>query len=262
MTTKIIPMIRTIPWPPRMLFRGEPLKRARVQARPNARGSPDSKLSRTRSCWPHSERPKGLPQCERYSGLGFGAGLAVGATMAALPAAAYALSAAGAPYWYSNGVYYAAQGGSYVVTPPPIGAVVPATPPACYTVDLAAGRTYDCGGAVAKGYEIPAADWRGRAQPAQWLNAGDGAWRLLFHLWQCLVSTELQCRWRFVNGRREAGLTFTPAEHDRTAVLRAPHTRVMPRLPASPSSPSGAPGAVGSAGHRRRVLGTHNPRDG
>ncbi len=63
-----------------------------------------------------------------------------------------------APYWYSNGVYYASQSGSYVVTPPLIGAVVPAPPRACYTVDLAAGRTYDCGGAfytsVPKGYEV------------------------------------------------------------------------------------------------------------
>ena len=93
-----------------------------------------------------------------YSGLGFGAGLAIGAAIAALPAAAYALTVAGSPYWYSNGVYYAQQGGSYVVAAPPIGAVVPAPPPSCYTVDLAAGKTYDCGGAfyssVPNGYEV------------------------------------------------------------------------------------------------------------
>src|SRR6202008_3691885 len=41
-----------------------------------------------------------------YSGLGgIGAGLAIGATMAALPAAAAAISVAGNPYYYANGVY-------------------------------------------------------------------------------------------------------------------------------------------------------------
>ncbi len=46
-----------------------------------------------------------------YSGLGLGAGFAIGATMAALPAVAIALSVAGTPYWYGNGVYYASQAG-------------------------------------------------------------------------------------------------------------------------------------------------------
>lgn len=82
-----------------------------------------------------------------YSGLGFGAGMAIGATVAALPMAAVALTVAGTPYWYSNGVYYESQGGQYAVVPPPQGAVVPAPPPSCSTVDLGAGKTYDCGGA-------------------------------------------------------------------------------------------------------------------
>jgi arylsulfatase A-like enzyme len=93
-----------------------------------------------------------------YSGLGLGAGIAIGASIAALPLAAYSLSVAGSPYWYSNGVYYAPQGGTYVVTAPPVGAVVPTPPPACDTVDLGAGKTYDCGGAfyssVPSGYEV------------------------------------------------------------------------------------------------------------
>ena len=61
------------------------------------------------------------------SGLGFGAGFAIGATVAALPAAAAAISVAGNPYYYANGVYYAPQGGQYSAVPPPQGAVV-ATP--------------------------------------------------------------------------------------------------------------------------------------
>src|SRR5262249_32654127 len=44
-----------------------------------------------------------------YSGLGYGAAFAMGATVAALPAAAVAISVAGNPFWYDNGVYYAPQ---------------------------------------------------------------------------------------------------------------------------------------------------------
>ena len=93
-----------------------------------------------------------------YSGWGLGAGIALGASLAVLPAAAYAFSVANAPYWYANGVYYAPQGGQYIVVPPPQGAVVPTPPPSCMTVDLGAGQTYDCGGAfyssVPSGYEV------------------------------------------------------------------------------------------------------------
>ena len=45
-----------------------------------------------------------------------------------------------------------------MVTAPPAGAVVPASPPACYAVDLGSGKTYDCGGAfyssVSNGYQV------------------------------------------------------------------------------------------------------------
>jgi hypothetical protein len=44
-------------------------------------------------------------------------------------------------------VYYASQGVSCVVAAPPVGAVVPAPPPAYYTIDLDTGKTYDRGGA-------------------------------------------------------------------------------------------------------------------
>ena len=60
------------------------------------------------------------------------------------------------------------------------------------------------------------------------------------------------------SSRSRADLHPSPQQ----GVLRARHTRVMPRLPASPPSPSGAPGAAGSAEHPRRARGTHNPRDG
>jgi hypothetical protein len=36
-----------------------------------------------------------------------------------LPAAVAAISVAGNPYYYANGVYYAPQGGQYAVVPPP-----------------------------------------------------------------------------------------------------------------------------------------------
>ncbi len=80
-----------------------------------------------------------------YSGLGFGAGIAVGATLAVLPAAAMAISVAGNPYYYTNGVYYAPQGGQYAVVPPPQGAVVSTPPPSCSTVFSGSASYLDCG---------------------------------------------------------------------------------------------------------------------
>ena len=93
-----------------------------------------------------------------YSGAGFGAGLAIGATMVALPAAAIAISAASHPYYYASGVFYEPQGGQYVVVPPPQGAVVPAPPPSCSSVYVNGVSNLDCGGAfyapVAKGFQV------------------------------------------------------------------------------------------------------------
>ena len=82
-----------------------------------------------------------------YSGAGFGAGLAIGATLAVLPAAVAAISVAGNPYYYANGVYYAPQGGQYAVVPPPQGAVVTTPPPSCSTVYVGTTPNLDCGGA-------------------------------------------------------------------------------------------------------------------
>jgi len=83
-----------------------------------------------------------------YSGLGYGAGFAMGETVAALPVAAAAISVAGNPFWYDNGVYYASQGGQYAVVPPPQGAVVATPPPSCPTIYSGAGTPdLDCGGA-------------------------------------------------------------------------------------------------------------------
>jgi hypothetical protein len=94
-----------------------------------------------------------------YSGAGFGAVLAIGATMMALPAAAAALSVAGAPCYYANSVYYApAAGGQYEVVPPPQGAVVSTPPPSCSNVYQGTTSVLDCGGAyyslVANGYQV------------------------------------------------------------------------------------------------------------
>jgi hypothetical protein len=94
-----------------------------------------------------------------YSGLGLGAGFAIGATIAALPATAAAVSVAGNPYYYADGVYYAPQGGQYAVVAPPQGAVVASPPSSCSSVNLGNGGTgLDCGGAfyaaVPGGYQV------------------------------------------------------------------------------------------------------------
>ena len=94
-----------------------------------------------------------------YSGLGFGAGLAIGAGVAVLPAAAVALTVAGNPYYYADGVYYAPQGGEYVVAHPPQGAIVTTPPASCQTTSLGGGvNGLDCGGAfyapVVGGYQV------------------------------------------------------------------------------------------------------------
>ena len=54
---------------------------------------------------------------------------------------------AGTDYWYNGGVYYGWDAGQYEIVAPPPGAVVPAPPPSCSTVDFGGGKTYDCGGA-------------------------------------------------------------------------------------------------------------------
>jgi hypothetical protein len=94
-----------------------------------------------------------------YSGLGFGAGFAIGATMAVLPAAAIALTVAGNPFYYANGVYYAPQGGQYTVVAPPQGAIVTTPPQSCSNINLPGGGSgLDCGGAfyakVGNGWQV------------------------------------------------------------------------------------------------------------
>jgi hypothetical protein len=66
-------------------------------------------------------------------------GFAIGATVATLPAAAAALSVAGAPYWYANGVYVM-ESGPYVVVPLPQGAVVTAPLPFCSVVYVGSSK--------------------------------------------------------------------------------------------------------------------------
>jgi hypothetical protein len=89
-----------------------------------------------------------------YAGLGLGTGFALRATVAALPAAAAALSVAG--YWYANGVYYAMQSGHCVVVPPPQGAVVTAPPPSCSVVYVGGSNNLD---------------WRVLRARAEWLSS-------------------------------------------------------------------------------------------
>jgi hypothetical protein len=80
------------------------------------------------------------------------------AAFASLPATAAAISVAGAPYWYANGVYYGMQAGKYVVVPPPEGAVVTTPPPSCSVIYAGDSPKLDCGGAfyahVANGYQV------------------------------------------------------------------------------------------------------------
>jgi hypothetical protein len=78
-----------------------------------------------------------------YTGLGVSAaaGLAMGATIASLPEQSVQVEAQGNPYYYANGVYYAPQGNSYAVVPPPKGAVIPSVPESSTTV-YGAGKNY------------------------------------------------------------------------------------------------------------------------
>ena len=69
-----------------------------------------------------------------------------------------AISVAGNPYYYANGVYCAPQSGQYAVVPPPQGAVVATPRPSCSTVYVIGVANLDCGGAfyapVSTGYKV------------------------------------------------------------------------------------------------------------
>ena len=62
--------------------------------------------------------------------------MAVGATVASLPAQATPITVQGNPYYSSGGVYYAPspQGNGYTVVPPPKGAVISSVPDSSTTV--------------------------------------------------------------------------------------------------------------------------------
>lgn len=51
-----------------------------------------------------------------------------------LPPGYFEFYAGGAPYYYSDGIYYEPQSSGYVVVAPPVGAVVPALPPGVETI--------------------------------------------------------------------------------------------------------------------------------
>ena len=74
-------------------------------------------------------------------------------------AAALAISVAGNPYYYANGVGTTRrQGRQYAVVPPPQSAVVSAPPPSCSNVYSGTTSYLDCGGAyysnVPTGYKV------------------------------------------------------------------------------------------------------------
>ena len=93
-----------------------------------------------------------------YGGLALG--VVIGATIASLPDGYSTVYVSGVPYYYSGGVYYGQQGTSYVVIPPPVGAVVTVLPSDCFTVEIDENdeEYYDCGGAfydqVDDGYAV------------------------------------------------------------------------------------------------------------
>ncbi len=109
----------------------------------------------------------GYPCCG--TGWGWGAaaagglaGFALGSAVAAdsLPADMTAINVNGNPYYYANGTYLQPSGSSYVVVPPPQGAVIQALPQG-YTTVYANGSTvpyyYYNGffyGAVSGGYQV------------------------------------------------------------------------------------------------------------
>src|ERR1700757_4664699 len=79
--------------------------------------------------------------------------MATGAAITRASAAA-AISVAGNPYYYSNGVYYAPQGGQYAVvengykvTPPPIGSSVTTLPNGAVDQNIKGATYFVFGGA-------------------------------------------------------------------------------------------------------------------
>jgi hypothetical protein len=80
-------------------------------------------------------------------GFHFWAGVHPGLRFDVLPPGCINIVVGGAPFFYYQGVYYQGGPGSYVVAPPPIGAVVPALPPGATPVNVNGGVFYYAGGA-------------------------------------------------------------------------------------------------------------------
>jgi hypothetical protein len=93
--------------------------------------------------------------------LGETAGLALGTSMAALPAEAVPVDVGGTTYYRAGGSYLQPQGGGYVVVPPPPGLTTASRPPGnCGTVWSGNNPYLDCGGVFyannGNGYQVAA----------------------------------------------------------------------------------------------------------
>jgi hypothetical protein len=72
---------------------------------------------------------------------------AFGRRLPALPFGFLTLQVGGAPYYYSDGIYYQPDGGSYQEVYPPVGAAVPQPPEGAIAIDAGGQTYYYAGGA-------------------------------------------------------------------------------------------------------------------
>ncbi len=87
-----------------------------------------------------------VPPAWGWSAAAFAGGLAIGAAISQPPPYYSNIYVGGNPYIYSDGVYMAPQGSSYVVVAPPVGAVVTYLPDGCQAFSQNGGQYFSCSG--------------------------------------------------------------------------------------------------------------------
>lgn len=78
----------------------------------------------------------------------FGTGLAIGAALSSAPPYYDTVYVGGSPYLYSDGIYVQPSGSSYIVTAPPVGAVVGYLPDGCTATNSNGTQLFECSGVV------------------------------------------------------------------------------------------------------------------
>jgi hypothetical protein len=78
----------------------------------------------------------------------FAAGLVIGTVINNLPPYYVPIDVGGINYIYSDGVFLEPRGNNYIITRPPIGAVVPSIPDGCTTISSGGVVYYNCSGII------------------------------------------------------------------------------------------------------------------